>query len=170
METSDGTPDHLAEISRSLWQLRGMLDKLKYQLTVQDLVMDGPDQDAIRMAVDDVHQTVQAIAELEVRRNEFAVRVTEELGLPANATLQDLIDSAPSPYDEILREHRDSFLATATAIATMSRGSRERAERGVELTKHMIAIVTGETSDAGYDSSGGSVRRKATRGLVDESL
>lgn len=170
MDTSDSAADGLAEISRSLWQLRGMLGRLKYQLTVQDMVMDGPDQSAIRLAVDDVQSTVEEIEKLEARRNALVVEVTEALGLPPNATLQNLVEAAPAPYDEILREHRDAFLTVATEIATMSRGSRGRAERGVQMTRQMIAIVTGETPDAGYDSSGGSVRRQATRGLVDESL
>jgi len=147
-----------------------MFDRLKYHLTVQDLVMDGPDQDAIRLAVDDVQRTIQAIEQIEETRNALVVETTGELGLPANATLQDLIELSPAPYDEILREHRDSFLVAATEIATMTRGGHERAERGIELTRQMIAIVTGEAPDVGYDSSGGSVRRTATRGLVDEAL
>lgn len=160
----------LADLTRVLWQQRRLLERLLYHLKVQDLIIGSGDDSLLRHAVDDVQGSIQAIAEVEETRREIAVGVSRAMGLDADASLEELANRAESPFDQILAEHRDAFLALVADITTTSLHGREHLERGLTLTRQLAGFVLGDAGDGGYDRTGSSVPGSAERRLIDRSL
>lgn len=171
MSTLHPSPDPtLADLTRVLWQQRRLLERLLYHLKVQDLIIGSGDDALLRHAVDDVQASIQAITDVEVTRREVSAVVAGAMGLGDDASLQDLVNGAESPYDEILTEHRDAFLALVADITTTSLHGREHLERGLSLTRQLAGFVLGDAGDGGYDRTGSSVAGTAERRLIDRSL
>lgn len=168
--TPPDTESPLGDLTRVLWQLRRLLERLQYHLRVQELVVGSGDDELLRHAVDDVQHTLETIAEVEAGRRELTTEIGMSMGIGGDPSLQDLISRAPEPYDEILTEHRDSYLAIVADVTTTSLNGRDQLERGMRLTRQMVSLVMGDSGDGGYDAQGSTVPGSAQRSLLDRSL
>lgn len=166
--TSTDTP--LAELSRVLWQQRRLLERLLYHLKVQELILSNADHGLLSFAVNDVQQTLEAIGEVEAARRELTAEIGVSMGLDRDASLQDLVNRAPEPYEQILAEHRQAFLSLVSDITTTSLNGRDQLERGLHLTRQLATFVMGDAGDGGYDRSGAIVAGSAERRLIDRTL
>ena len=164
------TDSPLGDLTRTLWQLRRLLERLQYQLRVQELVVGSGDDDLLRHAVDDVHTSLVAISEVESTRRSLASEIGVSMGLGPDPTLQNLIDRAPAPFDQILTEHLDAYLGLVAEITTTSLNGRDQLERGLRLTQQMVSFVMGDAGDGGYDATGTATAGSTERRLVDRNL
>ncbi|MFQ5557656.1 MAG: flagellar export chaperone FlgN [Acidimicrobiales bacterium] len=169
-QAAERTADRATELSRLLWQQRRVLERLRYCLRVQDLMLDGEDAEALVMAVDDVHIVMEQVAEFEAARREQTIELGLHLGLGSEPSLQQLIDNTPPPFDEMLADHRDAFLRVVADITTLSLNGREHIQRGLRLTQDLVASVLGDRGDIGYDPHGGTVAAGHERHLIDRQL
>ena len=160
----------LGDLSRVLWQQRRLLERLLYLLKVQELVLGSGDDSLLRHAVSDVQQTLQSIADVEEGRRELTAEIGIAMGLDGDASLQDLVNRSPEPYEQILAEHRDAFLTLVAEITTTSLNGRQQLERGLSLTRQLAGFVMGDAGDGGYDRTGAAVQGSAERHLIDRSL
>lgn len=167
---SPSTVSPLSDLTRVLWQQRRQLERLQYLLHVQSLILSSGDDSMLRHAVDDVQRTLATIGEIEAGRRELTAEIGISMGLDADASLADLVNRAPEPFEQILAEHRDAFLVLVGDITTISMGGRDQLERGLTLTRELTSFVMGDAGDGGYDRRGASVAGSAERGLIDRSL
>ena len=159
-----------ADLTRVLWQMRRLLERLQYHLKVQELVVGSGDDELLRHAVNDVQHTLETVAEVEAARRELTTEIGMANGLSGDPSLEDLVNAAPEPFDEILAEHRDAYLALVSDITTTSLNGRDQLERGLRLTRNMVSFVMGDSGDGGYDAHGSTVPGSTQRNLVDWSL
>jgi hypothetical protein len=164
------TETPLTDLTRVLWQQRRHLERLHYHLKVQELILASGDDALLKHAVNDVQQTLTTIGEIEAGRRELTAEIGISMGLDADASLEDLVNRAPEPYEQILAEHRDAFLRLVSDITTVSLNGREQLQRGLNLTRELASFVLGDAGDGGYDRSGATVRGSAERGLIDRAL
>ena len=170
MSSALNVDELLQTLTRVLWQQRRLLERVRYHLKVQELILAGTDDWMLTFAVNDVEDVMRAVAEVEAARVEITQDLGLALGLGANPSLQTLVDVAPEPYGPMLDEHRAAFLELASEITSVSLNGRAQLQRGLDLTKSLSAVVFGDQGDGGYDSSGSVVRGSAERRLVDRSL
>lgn len=167
---SDTSASPLSDLTRILWQQRRHLERLQYLMHVQALILSSGDDSMLRHAVDDIQRLLATISEIETSRRELTAEIGISMGLDADASLEDLVNRAPEPYEQILAEHRDAFLVLVGDITTVSLGGREQLQRGLTLTRELTSFVMGDAGDGGYDRTGASVRGSAERGLIDRTL
>ena len=171
MTSGPSSPESpLGDLSRVLWQQRRLLERLLYLLKVQELILTNGDDAMLRHAVTDVQNTLTTIGDVEAGRRELTAEIGISMGLDSDASLQDLINRAPEPFEQILGEHRDAFLSLVADITTTSLNGREHLERGLNLTRQLSSFVMGDAGDGGYDKSGSVVPGSAERRLIDRAL
>lgn len=170
MSPAPHVDETLQELTRLLWQQRRLLERVRYHIKVQELVLAGNDDWMLTFAVNDVDEVIRNVAEVEAARLETTQDLGQRLGLGANPSLQALVDAAPDPYNMMLEEHRTAFLELASEITSISLNGRAQLQRGLDLTRSLAAAVFGDQGDGGYDASGAVVRGSAERRLVDRSL
>lgn len=170
MTSARDVDETLANLTRILWQQRRLLERVRYLMKVQELVLAGADDWMLTFAVNDVEEVMRVAAEVEAARVEITQDLGLALGLGANPSLQTLVDVAPDPFGPMLDEHRMAFLELAAEITSVSLNGRAQLQRGLDLTTSLTAAVFGDQGDGGYDSSGSVVRGSAERRLVDRSL
>ena len=170
MNSAPDVDETLANLTRILWQQRRLLERVRYHMKVQELILSGTDDWMLTFAVNDVEEVMRAAADVEVARVEITQDLGLALGLGANPSLQTLVEVAPDPYGPMLDEHRAAFLKLASEITSISLNGRAQLQRGLELTNSLTAVVFGDQGDGGYDASGSVVRGSAERRLVDRSL
>jgi hypothetical protein len=152
------TPESpLSDLTRVLWQQRRHLERLLYLVQVQELILGSGDDTLLQHAVNDVQHTVTTIGEIEAGRRELTAEIGISMGVDADASLEDLINRAPEPYEQILTEHRDAFLTLVSDITTVSLNGREQIRRGLNLTRELASCVMGDTGDGGHDRTGATV-------------
>ncbi len=170
MATSSDTQASLNDLTRVLWQQRRVLERVHYLLKVQELVLASGDDGLLRHAVDDVQHTLESVGEIEAARQEFTIELGLAAGLGGSPTLDELIEWAPEPFDQMLTDHRKAFHTLVADITTVSLNGRAQLERGLNLTRQLSAFVMGDSGDGGYDASGSTVRGSAERRLIDRAL
>ena len=170
MSSAPHVDETLQELTRALWQQRRMLERVRYHLKVQELVLAGDNDWMLTFAINDVEEAIRRVSEIEAARVELTQDLGFALGLGSNPSLQDLVAAAPDPYNEMLDEHRTAFLELASEITSISLNGRAQLQRGLDLTRSVTAAVFGDQGDGGYDASGAVVRGSAERRLVDRSL
>lgn len=170
MTSARDVDEMLADLTRTLWQQRRLLERVRYHMKVQELILAGTDDWMLTFAVNDVEGLLRAASEVEAARVEITQDLGFALGLGANPSLQTLVDVAPDPFGAMLDEHRAAFLELAGEITSISLNGRAQLQRGLDLTNSLTAAVFGDQGDGGYDASGSVVRGSAERHLVDRSL
>jgi len=170
MSPTMDTESPINDLTRLLWQQRRSLERVLYLLKVQDLILASNDDSMLRHAVNDVQKALETIAEIEAARQELTIELGLSMGIDSNPSLEDLINRAPEPFDQMLSDHRDAFHTLVADITTMSINGQSRLERGLAVTREISSFVLGDAGDGGYDASGATVRGSAERTLIDRAL
>ena len=170
MNSATDVDETLQNLTRALWQQRRLLERVRYHMKVQELILAGTDDWMLTFAVNDVEEVLRASAEVEAARVELTQDLGLALGLGANPSLQTLCDVVPDPYGPMLDEHRQAFMELASEITSISISGRAQLQRGLDLTKSLAAVVFGDRGDGGYDATGSTVPGSAERRLVDRAL
>jgi len=160
--------DALNELSRVLWQQRQDLDRLLFRVEVQQMLLIAGRERWVLAAAADVEAVMENIRHREIHRALVVANVAQELGLDRNdPSLQELAAIAPSPWDSILADHRHAFLTLTGEIEQCTRHNRELLNRGFELTRELVAFLTGDSGPLGYQADGSAARLSATSHLLD---
>lgn len=164
--TSETTP-LFGTLSQTLWRQHGLLELLLYRMEVQRLVLATTNGAWAQIAADDVEATLDILREEELIRATQVARVGEALGLDTDASLRELVDAAPEPWAEILRDHQRSFLDLVDRIETTSKANRDLVRRSLQLTREMLSLPAEGASAATYDRSGALPSGRTEPVLVD---
>jgi hypothetical protein len=154
-------------LSQTLWRQHGLLELLLYRMEVQRLVLATGSGRWAEFASDDVEATMDVLREEELIRATQVARVALVLGIDADASLRDLVDAAPEPWAEILRDHQRSFLELVDRIETTSKANRDLLRHSLQLTREMLNLPGERGTTGTYDRSGARPAGRVEPLLVD---
>jgi len=115
----------LREVSAILWRERHLLELLLFKLDEEELVLAAGRTRWLPQATHEVEMVLEEIRQTELERAVEVSRMAVDLGLPAGAGLRQLAESAPEPWQGMLTEHRQAFLALTDEITTLVQTNRE---------------------------------------------
>ena len=75
MTSARDVDEMLADLTRTLWQQRRLLERVRYHMKVQELILAGTDDWMLTFAVNDVEGLLRAASEVEAAR----VEITQDL-------------------------------------------------------------------------------------------
>lgn len=158
----------MTELSYTLWRQRRLLELLVYKLEVQQLLLAAGRTRWVGAAAREVEAVLDQIRQEELARAVQVNALAAELGLSAEPPLKEIIDAAPAPWDEILREHQAAFLALAAEVEGLTRHNRELLNRGYQATREFMASVEGVDAEPdGYSAAGTSTHYRMAHHTVD---
>lgn len=161
----------LAEMSNVLWRQRQLLDLLQFRMTVEQSLLVGRQVRWLARATDEVEAVLEEMRQTELLRAVVVDQVAAELGLGVDASLQDIIEASPSPWDEIFEEHRRAFLVLTDEVQAIAATNRELLGREQRATRDLLDELTalgGRRASDGPDY--GSVVSPAPAIVLDEAL
>ncbi|WP_128221664.1 flagellar protein FlgN [Nocardioides yefusunii] len=158
----------MEKLSQVLWRERELLDALLYKLEVEQLVMATGRTRWLLRAAQDVQRLIDVLKETEMLRAVVSDEVAASLGVPANPSLQALIDAAPEPWASILSDHRDAFLRITADLTATADANRELITAGIRSARETLLNLTEGTD--GYSADGSAVTGLTRTPLLDQSL
>ena len=163
--------DALNELSRTLWQQRQLLEQLLYRVEVQQLLLATGRSRWVEAAADDVEVVLGQMRHKELERALAVASVAQQLGLERiEPPLRELIAVVPSPWDSILSDHQQAFLAMTAEVEQVTRHNRELLAQGFQATRELLASLTGDPSPQGYGADGGRAKLTTSSHLVDQAF
>ena len=159
----------LTEVSSILWRERELLELLLFKLEEEQLLLAAGRTRWLGHATREVEMVLDEIRRAELGRALEVEEVAVELGLPSDASLRALAEAAPSPWDDILREHRNAFLAASAEISALAQANKELITAGYRAARETL-MTLGEPEPATYTPTGQSVQRNRGPRLLNEAI
>jgi len=153
----------LPEVSTVLWTERELLELLLFKLEEEQLVLASGRARWLAHTTREVEMVLDQIRRAELSRAVAVDELAAELGLPAGPSLTALSAAAPSPWDEMLLDHRRAFLSLTDEISALSRTNRELLGATARTSREALLGLTGDTEET-YSPDG--TKRRSTRARV----
>lgn len=161
---ADQSPvEHLASI---LGREHELLETLLFRLVEEQLVLAHGHTRWLPRAALDVERAIEDVRATELLRADAAAAVGLELGLGVEPALSQLVESAPEPWNAILRDLREGFLTTTAEIEALAEANRDLITAGYRSARETLLSVEA-TSDS-YGADGSAVVSRSSR--LDRSL
>jgi hypothetical protein len=161
----------LREVSAILWRERHLLELLLFKLDEEQLVLAAGRTRWLPRATREVEMVLEEIRQTELERAVEVSRLALDLGLPAGASLRQLAEAAPEPWQEILVEHRQAFLAVTEDVTALVQTNRELLNRGQRAVREVLASIGDGKVEVGAGYGGRPAAPEASRPfLIDETL
>jgi hypothetical protein len=163
----------LREVSAILWRERHLLELLLFKLDEEQLVLAAGRSRWLARATREVEMVLEEIRQTELERAVEVSRVAADLGLPAGASLRQLAEASPAPWNGMLMEHRQAFLTLTEEITTLVQSNRELLVRGQKAVRDVLASIgdgrveVGAGTGYGHRPAGPEAGRPF---LIDEAL
>ena len=163
----------LREVSAILWRERHLLELLLFKLDEEQLVLAAGRTRWLARATREVEMVLEEIRQAELERAVEVARVAVDLGLPAGASLRQLAEAAPPPWQGMLAEHRQAFLTLTDEVTALVQTNRELLGRGQKAVRDVLARLDGDEGrvEVGAGYGGRSAAAEPGRPfLIDETL
>jgi hypothetical protein len=158
----------LADLSSILWREREMLELLLFKLEEEQLILANNRTRWLAHATREVELVLDQIRRTEVVRAVEVEAIASQLGLGSDASLTDLADSSPAPWNDLLREHRRAFLTLAAEVSTLAQANRDLLTAGQRAVREAMLAVVGSVET--YGRRGQSVAAAPRVRLFDEAI
>ncbi|GAA1794631.1 flagellar protein FlgN [Planosporangium flavigriseum] len=158
----------LADLSSILWREREMLELLLFKLEEEQLVLAAGRTRWLAHATREVEMVLDQIRQTEVLRAAEVEAVAAELGLGSNPSLSQLADAVGSPWSDLLRDHRKTFLALTAEISALAEANRDLLSTGQRAVREAMLAVTGSFET--YSRHGETVAAAPRARLIDEAM
>jgi FlgN protein len=158
----------LADLSSVLWRERELLELLLFKLEEEQLVLAGNRSRWLAHATREVELVLEQIRKTEVLRATEVEAVGREFGLGHNASLAELANSVPAPWNEMMRQHRTAFLALTAEIQALAATNRELLTAGQRAVRETVLAMAGSVET--YGRRGETISSAARTRLVDEAI
>lgn len=146
----------LGELSHVLWRLRDLTSVLVYRLEVQQLVLLSGRVRWINFATEDVDRCLDAIRQQETDRLGVLARLAPILGSSPDASLRELCEVVPEPWDVVLAEHHGEFLILSAEAEEAARGNRELMHQGLSDVREFLDSMRGRGAESSAEQSYGA--------------
>lgn len=158
----------LTDLSSVLWRMRELLELLLFKLEEEQLLLAAGRARWLAHATREVELVLEQIRQVEVVRATESQVVALDLGLPADASLGELAAAAPTPWSELLRQHRQAFITLTAEINSLADTNRDLLTSGLRAARETVLTVAGSVET--YGSRGESVSGARRAHLVDEAI
>ena len=158
----------LSDLSSILWRLRELLELLLFKLEEEQLLLASGRTRWVAHATREVELVLDQIRQGEVIRAVHTQAVARDLGVPVDVSLANLAAHAPAPWGELLRQHRQAFLALTADVTALAKGNRDLLTRGQRAARETMMMVAGSIET--YGSRGETVPVSRPARLVDEAM
>ncbi|HEU5474201.1 MAG TPA: flagellar protein FlgN [Actinophytocola sp.] len=158
----------LMETSNILWRQRELLSMLLFKLDAESLILTAGRTRWLGSATYEVELVLEQVQANEVFRAAAFDAVAAEYGLPAAASLADLIAVLDEPWRETFAEHRKALVGLAAEIDAAVRANRELLTSGQRAAQQALALVNGATGMYGPDGNLAAASGGAR--LIDEAV
>lgn len=112
-------------MSTTLWRQRQLLELLLFKLEEQQLLLAAGRVRWLARAANEVDAVREELETAELARTIEVEAVAHVLGLGPDASLAEVVDVSPHPWNDIFADHREAFLTTTLAILSVTRSNRE---------------------------------------------
>ncbi len=157
----------LTELGHVLWRQRDLILRLIYRLEVQQLVLASGRSQWIALATEDVDDAIDDVQRQEVGRAALVEDLSGPLGTAPDASLRDLIEAAPAPWDLVLAEHHTEFLRLANAAEEAARSNRDILQQGLVDVRDLLESYGSSPESAYGDRPSGAAAQPAAAVLID---
>ncbi|CAN5222606.1 flagellar protein FlgN [Frigoribacterium sp. UYMn621] len=143
------------ELSACLWRERELLDLLAFKLEEEQFLLTTGKSRWLQYATREVEQVMERLRAAGLARSVEAAVVAGEWGAPQNATLRELVDTAPDgPWADIFTAHLNAL----TEYTEQIRDLRDLNEHYLRTALRFIqeAQADGSTESGTYDAHGES--------------
>ena len=158
----------LTEVSNILWRERQLLELLLFKLEEEQLLLAAGRSRWLAHATREVETVLAEIRRVEATRAAEVEGLAISMGLAPTATLRELADAAPQPWDGIFNEHREAFLTATQEISSLAQDNRELLSRGYHAARQVLSSIDEQRVET-YTPAGLSTSRSTAR-LVDEVI
>lgn len=158
----------LSELSSVLWRTRELLELLLFKLEEKQLLLAAGRSRWLPYATREVEVVLDQIRQAEVLRATHAQAVALELGLAPDASLEQLAESAPAPWSDLLHQHRKAFLTLTAEISALAETNRELLTTGQRAVRETMMAFAGSADT--YGPQGQTVPDARRARLLDEAI
>ncbi|PZM96427.1 MAG: flagellar biosynthesis protein FlgN [Actinobacteria bacterium] len=158
----------LSELSSVLWRTRELLELLLFKLEEKQLLLAAGRSRWLPHATREVEVVLDQIRQAEVLRATHAQAVALELGLAPDASLEQLAESAPAPWSDLLHQHRKAFLTLTAEISALAETNRELLTTGQRAVRETMMAFAGSADT--YGPQGQTVPDARRARLLDEAI
>jgi hypothetical protein len=159
----------LAEVSTVLWTERELLELLLFKLEEEQLVLASGRTRWLAHATREVEMIIEQIRGAELARAVAVDELAAELGLPPGPSLTALADAADAPWDDMLRDHRQAFLALTDEISTISKSNRELLGSAARTSREALMGVESHAAQT-YSPDGRKTQPAPSTRVIDRAL
>ena len=159
----------LTEVSSILWRERELLELLLFKLEEEQLLLAAGRSRWLGHATREVEMVLEEIRRAELGRAVEVEHVAVSLGLEPTASLRELSEHAPAPWDDILREHRNAFLAASAEIQALAQENRELLTAGYRAARETLMSL-GDPEPATYSPTGEAVQHNRGPRLLNSAI
>ena len=158
----------LNSLSEALWRERRLLEMLLFKLEEEQLVLTSGRSRWLAQATREVEAVLDEIRSAELARAVEVEEAAPPLGLAGDASLGELADAAPEPWNELLHSHRDAFASLTAEIGRLADDNRELLAMSHRATQETLASL--EDSVRTYDVTGQPRAEVPAAQLLDRSI
>jgi hypothetical protein len=158
----------LTSLSSVLWRMRELLELLLFKLEEEQLLVAAGRGRWLAHATREVELVLEQIRQVEVVRAAEAQAVAIDLGVVGEPSLSELAAVAPAPWSELLRQHRQAFIALTAEIGSLAETNRDLLTAGLRATRETLMAVAGSVET--YGRRGQTINHARTSRLVDEAI
>lgn len=162
------TETALANVSSALWRVRELLDLLTFKLEEEQALLAVGRAKWLGRATYEVELVLEEIRQAELRRAVELGPVTEALGLDANASLREVAEAAPSPWDDVLTDHRNTLVAATAEITALAHANRDLLDSSYRAVQEAMGRFAESPEGPTYTAAGSPAAQPAHR-LFDQS-
>jgi flagellar FlgN protein len=158
----------LSDLSSILWREREMLELLLFKLEEEQLILASGRGRWLAHATREVEVVLDQIRRTEVVRAAEVEVIGAQLGLGPDASLGQLADNAPTPWGDLLREHRKAFLALASEVSALAEANRDLLTTGQRAVRETMLAFVGSVET--YGRRGETVVAAPRTRILDQAV
>lgn len=159
----------MEKLSQILWLERELLHDLLFRLEEEQMMLASGRTRWLVKAARDVENVLQAIRETEVLRSVAADQAAASIGMGHNPSLRALAEAVDEPWQSILLDHHEAFVAATQEIVALADANRVLITSGYRSARETL-LNLGEGPQS-YDADGAAVTgTDSRRQLVDWRL
>ncbi len=128
----------LNELSTVLWRERELLESLLFKLEEEELVLASGRVRWVGRATREVEAVLDQVRGIELGRAVESDDAAREVGLPAGASLQELAEAAPAPWNDLLRGHHVALTDLTSQIDALAHSNRDALIQSVRATQDAL--------------------------------
>lgn len=164
----EGVVAACADLSESLWRTRELLESLAYRIEVQRALVETGRGSWLARSTRDVDELIATIRTSELSRAVELLPLTELLGLSPEASLREVAEAVPTPWDQVFAEHRHALAELTQGLTEAALANKELLASSARAIDEALARFRTTGTGSTYTASGSRDRESSAR-FFDET-